>query len=279
MRKYATIIAVFLVVATSAVPSVLDHDDVNYIPSTQDARGELVSSESNVGGNEPVRAVLDLPEGPLGSAIPAVVRVTSRADSGSGVIIDPAGLVMTNAHVVGTQEKVMVSISGHGPEIGIVIERDDIKDLALIQLQEGSYPYVPFSIDPDAAVGDPVFAVGYPLDLPGPATVTSGILSRVIEVTKTDRRLIQTDAPINAGNSGGPLLDSNGNILGIVTSSIFTYDQKQVRGLSFAVSAETIRTKFFDPSPEAVDEPAKDVPEDPSAEFYYEDIGVFVGLP
>ena len=102
-------------------------------------------------------------------------------------------------------------------------------------------------------------------------------MSRVIEVTKTDRRLIQTDAPINAGNSGGPLLDSDGNILGIVTSSIFTYDQKQVRGLSFAVSAETILTKFYDPVPAV--ESTEAIKADSSEEFYYEDMGVFGGLP
>ena len=277
MRRYATIIAVFLIVATNAVPSVLDRDDVSHNLSVASFLGEPVSIGSNTLTGESVRPVLSLPDSPLGNAIPAVVRVSSRVDSGSGVIIDPIGLVITNAHVVGTQIKVMVSIDGHGPEVSYVIERDDLKDLALIQLPEGVYPYAQFSSDSDAAVGDPVFAVGFPLDLPGPATVTSGILSRVIEVTKTDRRLIQTDAPINAGNSGGPLLDSDGNILGIVTSSIFTYDQKQVRGLSFAVSAETILTKFYDPVPAV--ESTEAIKADSSEEFYYEDMGVFGGLP
>jgi S1-C subfamily serine protease len=88
-------------------------------------------------------------------------------------------------------------------------------------------------------------AIGYPLGLPGPASVTTGVVSRLIHEPDLGRTLLQTDAAINLGNSGGPIVDHRGAIIGIVASVMGEYQSVPARGISFAVSAETIHQEFL----------------------------------
>ncbi|MEE8517793.1 MAG: trypsin-like peptidase domain-containing protein [Dehalococcoidia bacterium] len=180
----------------------------------------------------------------LAAAIKAVVRVSSDHSAGSGVVIDQTGLVLTAAHIVDDQGSVRVSIDGKSLEAELVLI-DKRRDLALVRLPAGSYPWAQLRDIDAIRPGEPVTVVGYPLNLAGPATATGGIVSRVFEEVGSSRQVVQTDAAINIGNSGGPMFDTRGRVLGIVSSILGEYRSTPTSGISFAVSSKTITEKFL----------------------------------
>tara|TARA_Y100001968_G_scaffold333011_1_gene393583 strand:- start:940 stop:2112 length:1173 start_codon:yes stop_codon:yes gene_type:complete len=148
----------------------------------------------------------------------------SRIESGqgSGVIFASQGLVLTNAHVVEKSERLMVGLSDGRRVEGQVVGEDSLTDLAVIRLNgSGPWPTAPLGDSETINVGDWAIAVGNPFGLEN--TVTLGIISNlnrnVSQLGISDKRidLIQTDAAINPGNSGGPLLNANGEVIGINT--------------------------------------------------------------
>ncbi len=186
--------------------------------------------------------------GGLAGVIPAVVRVSGEAAMGSGVLINPSGLVLTSAHLVGDSSQVRVVIEGTRTLKGRVTRLDATRDLALVQLPPGVYPWANLASDADLFLGAPVFAIGYPINLPGSATITQGIVSRLLSESSSRGEIIQTDADINRGNSGGPLVDSQGRLVGIVTTVLAEYQSMPIRGIGFAVSIKTIREELLPPS-------------------------------
>ena len=169
--------------------------------------------------------------------------VTREATSlGSGFIVDPSGYVVTNNHVISggegksPVEAITVTLSDRREYKAKLIGRDTLSDLALLKIDAKDLPYVRFGNSTAARVGDWVIAIGNPFGLGG--TVTAGIVSalhRNIGAGQYDR-YIQTDASINQGNSGGPLFDIDGNVIGINTA-IFSPTGGNV-GLGFAIPAE-----------------------------------------
>jgi len=163
--------------------------------------------------------------------LPSVVnvKVTSVAGrgEGSGVIIDEAGVVLTNAHVVEGSVSVSVAFPDERPSVeGTVIGAIPLKDLAVIKIPPDDLDPVVIGSSENLRLGDDVIAIGYPLGLGGP-TVTKGIISGRARSITTDTSsgeevnldgLLQTDASINPGNSGGALLDSAGRLIGINTA-------------------------------------------------------------
>ncbi|TKV61045.1 PDZ domain-containing protein [Nakamurella flava] len=185
---------------------------------------------------------------------PAVVSLEIRAgdtgDTGSGVVIDPAGYVLTNNHVISSAatnpsaQLTVVFADAAGTRVpGTIVGRDPLTDLAVVKV-DVSNPTVAQLGDSDAlAVGDPVIAIGSPLGLAG--TVTTGIVSAKNRPVKlsgggsdTDAVIdaIQTDAAVNPGNSGGPLVDASGAVVGI-NSAIRTLggESSGSIGLGFAI--------------------------------------------
>ncbi|PZW44947.1 serine protease Do [Humitalea rosea] len=153
---------------------------------------------------------------------------------GSGFIVDPSGIIVTNNHVVGSAQTVTVTLTD-GREIAArVLGKDARTDLAVIKIDaDGPLPTVAFSDDSSARVGDWVMAMGNPFGLGG--TVTAGIISargRQIGAGPYDD-FIQTDAPINPGNSGGPLFDLHGQVVGVNTA-IFSPSGGSI-GIGFAI--------------------------------------------
>jgi serine protease Do len=143
-----------------------------------------------------------------------------RAQSlGSGFIIAAEGLVVTNNHVIEGADKITVTLFDDTTYDAELVGRDTKTDLALLQIQaDRKFPFVSWGNSDNMRVGDWVIAIGNPLGLGG--TVTAGIVSarqRDIRSGPYDD-YIQTDAPINRGNSGGPLFDMNGNVIGINTA-------------------------------------------------------------
>jgi serine protease Do len=138
---------------------------------------------------------------------------------GSGFIIDKKGIVVTNNHVIQDAEDIIVRVNGDQEFKAKVIGADPLSDIAVLQL-ETSEKFIPvqFGDSDKARIGDWVIAIGNPFGLGG--TVTSGIISarnRSIGLSRYED-YIQTDASINSGNSGGPLFDMNGDVIGINTA-------------------------------------------------------------
>ena len=138
---------------------------------------------------------------------------------GSGFIIDAKGIVVTNNHVIQDAEDIIVRVNGDKEFTAKVIGADPLSDIAVLQLDtKEKFIPVKFGNSDKARIGDWVIAIGNPFGLGG--TVTSGIISarnRSIGLSRYED-FIQTDASINSGNSGGPLFDMNGNVIGINTA-------------------------------------------------------------
>ncbi len=206
------------------------------------AATESQASNVAVGGGDELSAT-----GSLAIIIPAVVRVSSKFSAGSGVVIDPIGVVLTTAHLVGDSTHVQVLVENSKLLKGTVSRIDVIRDLALVELPRGDYRSAELGDASDIPLGAAVTAIGYPLNLGGPATVTTGVASRFFDEPKSSRKVIQTDAAINIGNSGGPLVDAGGRVIGIITSVLGEYKSRPTSGISYAVSVETIRDDFLGP--------------------------------
>ena len=186
------------------------------------------------------------PGGPGAPAFPQQQQPTTReAQSlGSGFLVSADGYVVTNNHVIQPEgsaelEEVTVTMPDGTEFTAEVVGSDTASDLAVLKISRSEpFPYVHFGNSRDARVGDWVIAIGNPFGLGG--TVTSGIVSAVYRATQNGGaydRYIQTDASINRGNSGGPLFDMQGNVIGI-NNAIFSPSGGSV-GIGFAIPAET----------------------------------------
>src|SRR6202453_3443522 len=169
---------------------------------------------------------------------------------GSGVIVDPSGYIMTNAHVVEGAQRIRVALplpgdSGRAVPVGrrhiiearlIGVHKDT--DLALLKIDEKDLPTLPLLVQPRPRVGQLVFAIGSPEGLQN--SVTMGVVSAVSRQPDPEKPItyIQTDAPINPGNSGGPLVDMNGAVVGINTFILSQGGGSE--GLGFSIPARVV---------------------------------------
>lgn len=167
------------------------------------------------------------------TANPAVVSIRTPDSSGSGVILSKDGLVLTNAHVVGSHKTVTVELADQRKvKAAVVAFGDRCQDLALLRLpNQKNLPTIPMAKDASVRPGQQVYVIGYPYGAKS-SSLTSGIISQV----DSSNGMIQTDAPINPGNSGGPLLNSKGEMIGINTAR-----QAGSDGIGFALSLTEIQ--------------------------------------
>ena len=167
--------------------------------------------------------------------------------SGTGVIFDESGLVLTNNHVIEGGVEITVTQDDGTQIVAEVVGADRLSDLAVLRLPGDGYRYLPLGTAGGLRVGDWVIAIGNALALPGGPTVTVGVVSalgRSIEASPgvTLYDLIQTDTSINPGNSGGPLIDLAGNLVGINTAVLRGTAQGggiSVEGIGFAIDIDT----------------------------------------
>jgi serine protease Do len=175
------------------------------------------------------------------SASPDAGRDAPGSGSGSGVVIDPAGLLLTNDHVVREARRLDVILADGEEVVGVVRGEDPLTDLALVELPKGRYASASLGDSADLRVGQFALAIGNSLGLPGEATVSLGVVSALGRpLPGSDfivEGLIQTDAAINPGNSGGPLANLAGVVIGI-TTAIAPFAQ----GVGFAVPSRTARS-------------------------------------
>jgi putative serine protease PepD len=173
---------------------------------------------------------------------PSVVSIDVGRSQGSGVVMDDQGHILTNAHVVaaGTGSQVTVRFSNGQRGPATVVGADERSDIAVVRAQDASnLTPATFGDSSDVLVGDTVLAIGSPLGLQG--TVTQGIVSALDRTLSPQpgghslSGLLQTDAAINRGNSGGPLVNLSGQVIGINTAIAVENQESGFLGVGFAV--------------------------------------------
>jgi serine protease Do len=167
-------------------------------------------------------------------------RVEQTHSLGSGVIVDESGFILTNYHVIERASKIRVMLSDDETYDALLLAGDSVNDLALIKIEAPHpLPAIRFAEDDDLLLGETVIALGNPFGLTH--TVTMGVLSATNREARYDgevlyRDILQTDAAVNPGNSGGPLVNLNGDLIGI---NVAIYQQAQ--NISFAVPVKRAR--------------------------------------
>ncbi|MEO0125800.1 MAG: trypsin-like peptidase domain-containing protein [candidate division WOR-3 bacterium] len=167
---------------------------------------------------------------------------------GSGVIISPDGYIVTNAHVVEMATEIKVTLPDKREFSGRIIDLDQEKDLALLKIEGKNLPYAELGNSDDLMIGEWAIALGNPFGMliqDAKPTVTVGVISALNRTISSERfgrtyeNMIQTDAAINPGNSGGPLINANGEVIGINTF-IFTHAGGS-EGIGFAIPINTVK--------------------------------------
>ena len=155
---------------------------------------------------------------------------------GSGIILDKRGYILTNYHVISQADQILIALQDGRLFTASVIGSDQITDLAVLHIDGEDLPVMPQNPNYIPEVGDAVLAIGNPYNLG--QTITQGIISATGRggLSTTGRQdFIQTDAAINAGNSGGALINSRGELVGINTSEFHTNEETSTYGISFAI--------------------------------------------
>ena len=161
-----------------------------------------------------------------------------QVGTGSGVIISPDGYIVTNNHVIAKANQLMVTLNDNKTYEASVVGTDPNTDIALLKVEtEAPLPYLVFGDSDNVKVGEWVLAVGNPFNLT--STVTAGIVSAKARNLGRNQSFIQTDAAVNPGNSGGALVNTNGELIGINTA--ITSQTGSYIGYSFAVPSNIAR--------------------------------------
>lgn len=246
MKIYKKVFHYCLILIVLILPISFAH--AKMVPSSfADLAEKLMPSVVNIASTQTIRTTsnpfpFEFPEGsPFEDMFKEFNQPRERKATGlgSGFIIDSKGIVVTNNHVIQGAEDIVVSVNGSKEYKAKVIGKDPYMDLAVLQI-ESDEKFIPVSFgDSDKArVGDWVIAIGNPYGFGG--TVTTGIISsrnRDIGLTRYDD-FIQTDASINVGNSGGPLFDLNGKVVGINTAIIAPGRSGSI-GIGFAIPSNS----------------------------------------
>lgn len=241
-RTAGIVIASALIGAASASAVFVLRDDTVPLPSAVVERVETQIITAEISAT-PAAAVA---QKVLPSIVTVEIGVIDGADfivtgSGSGVVIDIDGTLVTNEHVVGAAAAVRVVFADGRSYDAEVVGTDSLTDLAVIAIDALGLTAVELGTSVDMAIGDTAIAIGSPLGLAGGPSVTVGVLSafdRRVQVAADVELfgMLQTDAPITRGSSGGALVDSEGRLIGI-TSAIGVSDVG-AEGLGFAIPVE-----------------------------------------
>ena len=188
---------------------------------------------------QPLSSGLSLPD-MVENALRSIVEIQTTFGGGTGFIINRDGLIITNKHVVEGTDRVIIRTTYQHTIGASVVGEHAVRDLAYIQIADLPGQFEPIAIgDSDAVrVGESVIVIGFPIadTLGSEPTVSQGIISAL------RGGLIQTDAPVNPGNSGGPMLDQFGSVIGVVVSRVDESGGQDIAGIGFAIPINEVTT-------------------------------------
>ncbi len=217
-------------------------------PSRQAATINLQSSPASV-ENIPTEGGLSLQEiyeRNIKSVVSISAILTGGSSTGTGVVLTEDGYIVTNAHVVENAAAISVQLTDQEIFQAQVIGTDELSDLAVLKISASGLTPAQFGDSSSLRVGDTVVAIGDPLGVEFRGTYTDGIISGIDRDVDMDGRtmtLLQTNAALNSGNSGGPLINCYGQVIGINTMKIGAFtDKAGVEGLGFAIPSTTVKT-------------------------------------
>jgi S1-C subfamily serine protease len=226
-QQLIRVVASGLLTMQAAIATTVVSEFVMTTPTTPFASTALAQSNSR-------NAAEDNPE-----AAVVYIETNRGSGSGSGVIVDPSGLIVTNAHVVEGARTVEVNIQGRMLQAEVVAMGDSkCLDLALLHVPgQHNLPTLDFADGSSIHKTQQILAIGYPLGIaPNSATVVQGTVSN----THSELDMIQFTGPINPGNSGGAIVDSHSRLVGIVTGRVID-DRNSIRDINFAISVEKVQ--------------------------------------
>ena len=174
----------------------------------------------------------------IGSVVSITASAQSGKSSGTGIVLSADGYLITNHHVIENAQVIAVQTSDERQFQASIIGSDEASDLAVLKVEADDLQPAEFGDSDKLAVGDRVVAIGDPLGAQLRGTMTSGIVSAInrdLEVNDRTMTLIQTDAALNNGNSGGPLINCYGQVIGINTMKLRSYYSTTAEGLGFAI--------------------------------------------
>ena len=174
----------------------------------------------------------------IGSVVSITASSQSGKSSGTGIVLSADGYLITNHHVIENAQVIAVQTSDERQFQASIIGSDEASDLAVLKVDATDLQPAEFGDSDKLAVGDRVVAIGDPLGAQLRGTMTSGIVSAInrdLEVNDRTMTLIQTDAALNNGNSGGPLINCYGQVIGINTMKLRSYYSTTAEGLGFAI--------------------------------------------
>ncbi|MBQ3451515.1 MAG: trypsin-like peptidase domain-containing protein [Selenomonadaceae bacterium] len=186
---------------------------------------------------------------------PAVVGITNKAIArdffdrtfetsgvGSGVIFKSDGYIITNNHVIAGAKEIIVSLADGNTINGTLIGTDEMTDIAVVKVDAKDLPVAELGDSDEVVVGEPAIAIGNPMGLEFQGSVTVGVISalnRTLDLNDKRVKLLQTDAAISPGNSGGALVNADGEVIGINSAKLAT---NGVEGMGFAIPINTVKT-------------------------------------
>ena len=229
--------------ATELPPDIADPEHPTYpARADMDLMGAPPDTPSQPGGL-PLQEIYE-------KNIPSVVSIISDSregrSTGTGVVLSSDGLLITNAHVVEGAMQLSVILHDGSTRKAYLVGQDRVSDLAVLYVQAENLTPAAFGDSDSLRVGDSVAAIGDPLGIELRGTMTNGIVSAInrnITVGGRTMTVIQTNAALNSGNSGGPLINCYGQVVGINTMKIGdSFNTGSVEGLGFAIPSTTVKT-------------------------------------
>jgi serine protease Do len=225
----------FTSAASSATPAVVHiktktkaHQVTNNLPKQNDPFAQLF------GENDPFAQFFGGPQSQM---------VPEQRASGSGVLISDDGYIVTNNHVIEDADEIAITTSDRKTYKGVVVAADPNTDLAVLKIEGNNLPYLVYGNSDDVRIGQWVLAIGYPLTLD--VTVTAGIISaksRRLGLNQSNQSIesfLQTDAAVNPGNSGGALINTDGQLIGI--NSAIASPTGSYAGYSYAIPVNIVK--------------------------------------
>lgn len=214
------------------------------------------ASAQNTPSGKPISAARNTPAVRVAESVgPTVVGITNKAVArdwfnnpvetegvGSGVIFRKDGYIVTNNHVISGAKELIVSLADGRSLKGKLIGADELTDIAVVKVDADDLPTATFGDSDDVVVGEPAIAIGNPMGLEFQGSVTAGVISalnRTLEISDKRVKLLQTDAAISPGNSGGALVNADGMIIGINSAKLAA---SGVEGMGFAIPINTVQS-------------------------------------